>query len=863
MNELDVAEAEREASPGSQLQKGQRAAALLPVPRASKQPALQRQINDPLSNVDGGLHYVSTAHATPIKQRKTPPMKWHSPKAGILALTCALTQLAAAATSFQTAGLRCEYQVDPLGIDSPEPRLGWRMESDVTGQKQTAYRVLVASSRTGLDQNKGDLWDSGKVDTDQSQHVTYAGPPLKSGMKYHWKVMTWDKDSQPGAWSEPAMWTAGLLKPEDWTCQWIGAPVENSAKESEDALAIQKATYRTLDGTVEKDVTDVVKELVSKGKAIKVDTKLLGGDPAPNIVKELVVEYSVGGEAKTARANDKGTVNLVGEPDSAPQATTQFRKDFTLAAAPSSAYVSVHSPAYFELYVNGQKAGSDVLSPAVSNLGSTTFSRTYDVMELLKPGNNSLGLWLGKGWAPDIVVRAQVDAVVDGKPFTLGTDPSWKTRTTGRSHIGQWKWGDFGGELVDAREEMPGWCLPGNDASSWKNAIAANPKLGRVQTQPCPPNRLGDPISPVSVTEIGNDLFEIDFGRALTGWFRMVMPQLPAGTEVTLTFADTKSELCQRGAKIGEKDSYQTFKQISKFISSGQAGGVFEHKFNYAAFRYVIVSGLSSPPPDDSAQAMLVDSDLEIVGSFECSNHLFNQIHEVNAWTQRALNLGGYYVDCPHRERMGYGDGQVAAEGFMTNFRADGFYRKWLADWRSVQGSEGNIKNSAPFGKGGGGPGWGGTLSALTWRHYLYYGDKRVLEENYDAVKRYVDYLEEISRKNSDILTGKTSKYSFIGDWVAPGRGMDSQEQPTPKMREIFNNGYRINQMNLLVEMAKALGKLDDAAEYTKRMEEIRPKIHETLYDPTAGHYVIDEQAYYVMSLMTGIVPDALREKVF
>ena len=170
---------------------------------------------------------------------------------------------------------------------------------------------------------------------------------------------------------------------------------------------------------------------------------------------------------------------------------------------------------------------------------------------------------------------------------------------------------------------------------------------------------------------------------------------------------------------------------------------------------------------------MLVDSDLEAAGSFECSNDLLNRIHSANQWTQRCLDLGGYYVDCPHRERMGYGDGQVAAEGFMTNFRADGFYRKWLADWRLLQSSDGELPNSAPFGKGGGGPGWGGSLSAITWRHYLYYGDKRVLEESYDAIRRYVNHLESCCKDG--ILRKYGGKWSFIGDWVPPHRGMDTK----------------------------------------------------------------------------------------
>jgi alpha-L-rhamnosidase len=788
--------------------------------------------------------------------------KMRAPADGDTALL-PLSSRSPASGQLQTVDLRCECGVDPMGIDVAQPLLSWRIESNVPGQKQSAYRVIVSSSPEKLARGIGDLWDSGRIESEQSQYVVYSGEPLRSRTACFWKAMTWDKEGRPGAWSPPARWTMGLLKPEDWTCQWISAPAAGAVHDEGGKLVIPKATYRTLDEEVEKDVTDIVKQLLAKRTPFKVDFKVLGGDPAPGIVKELVIEYLEDGELKTVRGNDRATLKLSNEKAGPAVPTHHFRKDFKLAAAPDSAYVTVHSPAYFELYVNGEKVGADVLSPAVSNDKKVTYSLTYDVSRYLKAGNNCIGLWMGTGWASEIVVRAQLDAVVNGEPFTLGTDPSWKTRPSGRYRIGQWKWGDFGGELVDAREEMANWCRPEQDASSWKNAVAARPNLGPVQNQPCPANRLGEPISPVAVTEIGKDLYELDFGKALTGWFRLEMPTLEPGATVTMTFADTKSELCKRGKKIGGKDSYQTFEQISQFISAGKPNEVFQHKFNYAAFRYVIVKGLTAPPAKESAQAMLVDSDLEIVGSFECSNPLLNRIHEVNAWTQRCLDLGGYYVDCPHRERMGYGDGQVAAEGFMSNFRADGFYRKWLGDWRNVQQADGSLKNSAPFGKGGGGPAWGGLLSAITWRHYLYYGDVRVLKENYNSVKRYVDYLEEISRKNGDILTGKTGKYSFIGDWVAPGRGMDSKDQPGPKAREIFNNCYRINQMNLLVNMAKVLGKDEDAAAYARRVEEIRPKIHEALYDPRAGHYVIDEQAYYVMPLMTGVVPDELQEKVF
>ena len=748
----------------------------------------------------------------------------------------------------EVRGLRCESVENALGIDVAQPRLSWLLDSG----RQTAYQVVVNG-----------LWDSGKIDSDQSINVAYAGKPLESRQRCEWKVRVWDQDGKPSAWSQPTVWTMGFLKPEDWTAQWITAPAVPNGPPDKSDLTVRKATYRTLDGSVEKDVTGIVKAELAKKKIFRVDFKALGGDPAPNVVKELVVEYVRNGKPNIARAADFKTMDLSGDGPATASPTLQFRKDFTLDAAPVSAHVTVNSPAYFELYVNGEKVGKDVLSPAVSKLDAQTFSLTYDVGSYLKAGANCIGIWLGAGWADAIVVRAQLDAVVKDKRVTIGTDTSWRTRASGRYKIGQWKWGGFGGELVDAREVMEDWCRPETDASSWRNAAASNPKLGPVQTQPCPGNRLGEPIAPVSITAIGKGFYEIDFGKSLTGWFRMEMPQLAPGTEVTMTFADTKSELCKKLATIGDTNAYQTFRQISKFVSGGKPGEVFQHKFNYAAFRYVIVKGLSSTPPKESATARLIDSDLEEVGYFECSNALLNRIHKVNQWTQRCLDLGGYYVDCPHRERMGYGDGQVAVEGFMTNFRADGFYRKWLADWRLLQKPDGGLPNSAPFGQGGGGPGWGGLLSAITWRHYLYYGDARVLEENYDAIRRYVEYLEKVSRENGDILTGKTGKFSFIGDWVAPGRGMDSNDQPTHKARELFNNCYRINQMELLVNMARVLGKTDDVATCTKRLAEIRPKVHEAFYAPAAGFYVSDEQAHYVMPLMTGVVPEALRPMVF
>jgi alpha-L-rhamnosidase len=539
-----------------------------------------------------------------------------------------------------------------------------------------------------------------------------------------------------------------------------------------------------------------------------------------------------------------------------------MRKSFDLAAAPTRAFVTVNIAGYAELYINGQKVGADVLTPAVSDNTKQVFYNTYDVSSLLKLGRNTIGLWLGRGWAtrtetsamnltPAVPhVRAQIDVEIDGKPWVLGTDASWKTSPSSYQRRGAMKWKDFGGERVDSTAHIANWSSPDFDDKDWQNAVEVAAPKGEAVAQQAPLNRIGKEIPAMAVNDLGGGRYEMDFGTNLTGWLRLKMPA-KAGV-VKLTFADARNAEARRGA-----EGHQHFNQVSEFVSTGKPGEVFENKFNYAGFRYVIVEGLPVAPQKEDAVAMLIESDLEPVGAFECSNDLFNRISRVNQWTQRSLNLGGYYVDCPHRERLGYGDGQVATEGFMTSFGSYGFYRKWLTDWRIRQGADGSMPHVAPFAKGGGGPGWPGLLSAITWRHYLYYGDQRVLEENYDAIRRFVDNLE--TRSKDGVLRAYGGQWDFIGDWVPPERGMDTKNWPSRPAAELFNNCYRIQQLEILKNIASILGKKDEVERCDTRLATAREAVHAAFFDKAAGNYGIDEQAYFVMPLLAAVAPESER----
>ena len=193
----------------------------------------------------------------------------------------------------------------------------------------------------------------------------------------------------------------------------------------------------------------------------------------------------------------------------------------------------------------------------------------------------------------------------------------------------------------------------------------------------------------------------------------------------------------------------------------------------------------------------------------------------------------------------------------MTSFGSYGFYRKWLVDWRIRQGADGSMPHVAPFGRGGGGPGWPGLLSAITWRHYLYYGDKRVLEENYDAIRRFVDNLE--SRSKDGVMRAYGGQWDFIGDWVPPERGLDTKNWPSRPAAELFNNCYRIQQLEILKNIASVLGKKDEVERCDARLAAARAAVHAAFFDKAAGNYGIDEQAYYIMPLLAGVAPESER----
>ena len=307
----------------------------------------------------------------------------------------------AANASVRLSDLRCEYQTDPVGMDGTHPRLSWILTSDRRGERQTGYQVLVASTPGGLRKNRGDLWDTGKVASDQSIQLEYAGKPLISRVRCCWKVRVWDRDGAPSPWSAPSTWTMGLLHPGDWRAKWIGT--EDAAPASKPVhLLITRAVYEAPDGAGSVDVTVRLASLVKPtGLSLIVGNEILGGDPAPNHKKRLRVNYELDGKRFDQTITETDGLSIpegVAAPTGSLPVPRYLRKSFNIDKPVRRATVYVTALGMYELRLNGEKVGDHLLAPEWTSYHKHLQYQTFDVTSLLRPGANAMGAILGNGW---------------------------------------------------------------------------------------------------------------------------------------------------------------------------------------------------------------------------------------------------------------------------------------------------------------------------------------------------------------------------------------------------------------------------------------------------------------------------------
>jgi alpha-L-rhamnosidase len=553
--------------------------------------------------------------------------------------------------------------------------------------------------------------------------------------------------------------------------------------------------------------------------------------------------------------------------------TWWMRRRLDLERVPQRVELAIVCLGYYELYVNGRRVGDEPLAPSLSKLDRRAFRLTHDITEFLVAGINSIGIWCSSGWYLPLQFRVHEGRtpllfvqVQDGKGSMLcGGDDQWFCRTANRSIIGNdergvWNWDYFGGEEVLADAAVADWYDVTGDPGGWHQAAAVSVPPVTVCDRTCPPNRIGTTYTARSVRKLGDDRFEVDFGTCLAGWVDIGFRGLNSGQTVTMRFYDLPAD--------HDRNRDHSYNQVSRYRACGQPGERFQNKFNYAGFRYMTLEGLDTCPELKEMRALLVEADMAAAGHFRCSNELFNRIHDLNVHTLRCLDLGGYTVDCPHRERLGYGaDGQAVLPAYLYTMDAAAFLHKWLVDWCDVyEADTGRIQHTAPNRHHQDSPAWGGIVGPLAWSLWVHYRDYEAPKLAFPVLRGYLGYLQEAVRDG--VLRADGRDWLFLGDWVAPERGMDSQDgnggtrEPDVAMRELVNTAYLIHLWQLYAKIGAVLEKTDTVQEAAVQIDILQHGLHRTFYDPKNGYYLLPEQTYQVMPLAVGAVPAEIKAQV-
>lgn len=630
---------------------------------------------------------------------------------------------------------------------------------------------------------KGTMWNSGKIVSDSSVHVSYAGKPLQSGQRYEWQVRVWDNTSPtPSVWSTPAFWHTALLDAAEWTAKWISP-----------GLA--------------EDTTN---------------------RPSP-----------------------------------------RFRREFTVRKPIRSALAHITAHGMYHARINGERVGEAFLTPGWTSYKKRLQYQTYDVTNLLKTGPNAIGVTLGSGWyrgfigfsgqrnfyGKDIALLCQLTITyTDGSTETIVSDNTWQSSLNGPIRSSE----IYNGETYDGRNEQAGWDKPGYaDAKTWTGVSVQNyPKNTLIAT-------INEPITkhetfkPVSIFRTPKGELVADFGQNLVGWV-VVRAAGRAGDTITLSHAEVLD-------KAGNfyTENLRAAKCENKYILKGDAAGEkFEPHFSWQGFRYVRIDGFAGDLKPDNLLAVTLYSDMAPTGQFTCSSPLVNQLQKNIQWGQRG-NFLDVPTDCPQRdERLGWtGDAQAFSRTAAFNFGVNAFFDKWLQDVAADQDSLGAVPFVVPnvLGKNAvGSTGWGDVATIAPWDMYLAYGDQRLLKQQYNSMKAWVNYMKNAAKTDEQGNPLWATGFHF-GDWLfyRPFDDNDGRSAVTDKY--LIAQCFFAHSTQLVINAATVLGKTDDVAVYTALLNRVKTAFRNE-YLTTNGRLLSSTQTAYVLALQFDMLPENQRQ---
>lgn len=703
--------------------------------------------------------------------------------------------------------LKCEYSTDPLGIDEKTPRLFWELKGCMSvknGCRQGAYRILAASSREKIDKDEGDLWDSGRVESDRTTQIPYEGKTLTSSQKVFWKVRGWDEKGRPLIGSRPATWTMGLLEKDDWKGKWICAPAEteslllrhefnvkpglrravvhvaglgqyelrfNGKKAGDDLFTPGWTDY---DETILYDTYDVTEPLREGANAVGM---ILGNGMYHVVRRNRFAKFK--GSFGPLRAivhlrleYGDGSVEFVGTDDA-------WRCD----PGPIT-YNSIYGGEDYDARL--EQAGWDA-----PGFDDSNWNRT---VEAVRPGRGLQGHRAGSEPIRIFDYR---------KPMEITEMP-----------------GVFPYKIYDL----------GQNASYLPRLKVAGPAGSTVRIIPAETLLPDGRINRRTTGKVERGINWWQYTKATDG-----------EEEWTPHFFYT-------GCRYFRVDCYPP--------GAGAPPPPLDFENNIVlppAYGKTIATG--APPEIVSLSGLTIHSTARPVGNFETSNPRLNQIRELVRWAQRS-NMVSVLTDCPHREKLGWIE-QYHLNGPAIRYEFDvtRIFSKAMHDMADAQTDEGMVPNTAPEyvefkGAFRSAAEWGAAFIAVPWQQYLFTGDASLFTEYYDEMERYFAYLE--SRAKDGILT------DGLGDWydVGPKRSGRPQHTPPP----VTATAFYYQDAALLAKIAGVIGRERDARKYNEKAASIRAAWRREFYHAGAGVFATGSQCSNALALEMGLAESAERD---
>lgn len=895
-----------------------------------------------------------------------PPKSMH--KFGLLfVLACFVFALPGFAQSGKPEKLECESLTTPLGVDTKQPEFSWQLRDTRSGAKQTAYQIEVASTAELVAAGKADVWDSGKVQSDKSIGVAYAGRELKPSTRYFWRVKAWDQGGNAYPASDATWWETGLMDQAAWKASWIGyeEPEAQAVREANAEWITNAATTsEKTEGDTHHDFRftfDLKKEvrhatLYTTGRdtaAAWVNGKqVMESQPFPpwhqmpwksyamadiskqlqsgkNLVAIEIVRYRLerrrgvpddsqapmsatvyveladgstqvfkssatgwkasldaSGDWHSAGFDDAGWKDAIAYvppsfsfdgPTGDPWPTDSvksLRKTFEATKKIASARVYVTALGAYKLSINGKEIGDDVLAPGWTDYRQRVIYQAYDVTSNVKQGKNAIAALLAPGWYATPLqwyrqgnnygktppaLRAQLRiAYRDGSVDWVLTDETWRAAASSilSAEI-------YDGETQDARKAQRGLDTTSFDDAKWANVTVIKPNEPEIVWQYFPPIRKHQVLTAKAMTNPSPGVYVFDFEQNLSGVARIEAAGA-AGTDVKLRFAEV---LNPDGTMYVE--NLRTAKATDHFILSGKGKEEFEPKFTFHGFRYVEISGIKNKPEISDVKAVVFHTDAPFTATLNTSSAMINKLWSNILWGQRS-NFVGVPTDCPQRdERLGWSaDAQVFWRTAMYNMDLASFSRKFSTDLRGTQvGTDmyGIFAPGTAVPNPGFGTGWSDAGVIIPWTSWIQTGDKKVIEENWAAMEKY---LAAIEKQNPDYLWKKGYGIPFA-DWLSP-------EGVTPV--DLIATAYWAYNATLMREMAHAVKNADGEKRYSALFEKIRDAFYQTYAKPDGwvggvppppvfasatetklSDKPVETQTGYVLALHMNLLPDAVR----